>query len=261
MNTVIILVTQASIGDVTHACPHAHTTYYHTIRAHLDTLPHPSKQLASSPHHDLTTSPQFFTPSLPSYHLPLISLSNLFTMSSSKRRTQYLASKRRDPRAILTYNKMLISRHIAVSLTTSITQQNTHSSPFLRLPPELRDKIYKTVFTSQDLIIVAPKTSLLTESTPLSGSVAFLLFCCQVHFEALALLYRYTTFKFDAAHDAQDIQDTLGCLPSPGVSKIVNLCLTFGQMRWLPISRRHGVPEEGSKMVSLRCVDVLSMKA
>jgi hypothetical protein len=85
------------------------------------------------------------------------------------------------------------------SLITTSTQENQKNSPFLRLPPELRNKIYELALDEGTVQMrrryLAPPSFLAQHDK--HGPQNLVLTCRQIHHEALPLLYKLCTFVFD----------------------------------------------------------------
>jgi hypothetical protein len=79
-------------------------------------------------------------------------------------------------------------------------QENTISSPLLRLPPEIRNKISKYLFESA--VIVIHDSLRWPEKHPgqtikSTGAVAYVQTCGQIRHEARTLYYELSTFDLD----------------------------------------------------------------
>jgi hypothetical protein len=77
------------------------------------------------------------------------------------------------------------------SLNRPSTQQNQLDSPLLRLPAELRNRIYKFAFTGQSVTVLPDRR---TDARKDLGTLALLLTSCQVHHETACLFWSHTVF-------------------------------------------------------------------
>lgn len=85
------------------------------------------------------------------------------------------------------------------------TVSNQHDSPLLRLPPELRNLIYKAIFYGYIRICITPRADWIHGQQP---KVLFLLTCRQIHHEASSIFYSTCTFDFKFLHTIETFAST-----------------------------------------------------
>jgi len=91
------------------------------------------------------------------------------------------------------------------------TTANQLNSPLLSLPAELRNDIYKLVFTTNTILVTGASTRFLSPRTNDSTwAAALLLTCRQINDEATALFWQLSTFDLRQCHYPDELRAMVG---------------------------------------------------
>jgi hypothetical protein len=109
-----------------------------------------------------------------------------------------------------------------------ISDSNATNSPFLRLPPELRNRIYEDIFTSAVIAFRRPLRShsfcnIYSEPNHKhKGVIAFLEVCRQINHEVAVMYYALSTFNFERYSALQYVGVSYG-IPRGKTRKITSI--------------------------------------